>query len=46
MIIIGLVEEDIFAVLYSLIIGCELLENTRGTDAVFFAELFPKLGSD
>lgn len=42
-VIIGLVEEDILAVLDAVVIGGELLKDPAGADAVLPAELLPKL---
>lgn len=41
--VVGLVEEDIFAVSTG---GGKVFEDAVVVDAVFGAELFPKLGSD
>lgn len=45
MVIVGLVEEDILAVLDS-VADCVLLEDARGADSVLLAELFPELAAD
>lgn len=45
MIIVGLIEEDIFSVLY-LIAHCILLEYAGRADAMLLAELLPKLATN
>jgi hypothetical protein len=45
-VVVGLVEEDIFAVLYAVVVGGVLFEYSRRTNAVFAAELFPELSAD
>ena len=44
MVVIGLVEEDVLAVLDPLHVGGVLFEDAGGTDAVLLAELLPELG--
>ena len=43
MLVIGLVEEDIFSVVP---LCCILLQNALSADTVFLAELFPELVAD
>lgn len=45
MIIVGLIEKNIFSVLY-LIAHCILLEYAGRADAMLLAELFPKLATN
>ena len=46
MIIIGLIEEDVLAILYSMVVGCVLFKYSIGTDSMFSAKLFPELCAD
>ena len=45
MVIISLIEEDIFSV-FNLAIDSILFEDAGGTDPMFLAQLFPKLASN
>ena len=45
MIVVGLVEEDVFSV-FSLNVRCVVFQNSFGVDAVLLAELFPELRAD
>lgn len=46
MVVIGLVEEDVFPVLYSVVVRCVLLQDAGRGDAVLAAQLFPELCAD
>ena len=46
MVVVGLVEEDVLAVLNAVVVGGVLLEDARGTDAVLAAQLLPELSAD
>jgi hypothetical protein len=45
-VVVGLVEEDVLAVLDAVVVGGELLEDAGWTDAVLAAQLLPELSAD
>jgi hypothetical protein len=45
-VVVGLVEKDILAVLDAVVVGGELFENPRGADAMLAAELLPEFCAD
>ena len=45
MIIVGLVEEDVFSI-FALNVGCVVFKDSFGINTVLSAELFPELRAD